>query len=102
MSVICRESENIRPRFLRMKNLNCQMTWTISGSAIAKLTLTITSIHALSYEEKFLLSKTRPSTLGAAKRIQGITPVAAFALIRHTQKAKMLSELETNAPEVGV
>jgi tRNA U34 5-carboxymethylaminomethyl modifying enzyme MnmG/GidA len=64
--------------------------------ALIRLTLTMTSIHALSHEEKFLLSKARPTTLAAAKRIQGITPVAAFALIRHTQKAKILAELESD------
>jgi tRNA U34 5-carboxymethylaminomethyl modifying enzyme MnmG/GidA len=62
---------------------------------LIRLTLTMTSIHALSHEEKFLLSKARPTTLAAAKRIQGITPVAAFALIRHTQKANILAELKS-------
>ena len=48
------------------------------------------SIHGLSIEAKHLLSKARPGTLAAAKRIQGITPVAVLELIRHTKKAQAL------------
>jgi len=47
-----------------------------------------TSLHGLSTEEKLLLSKARPSTLAAAKRIQGITPVAILELIRYTKKSR--------------
>jgi tRNA U34 5-carboxymethylaminomethyl modifying enzyme MnmG/GidA len=50
--------------------------------------LTFTRLHGLSNEERQLLSKSRPSTLGAAKRIQGITPVAILELIRHTKNIR--------------
>ena len=53
--------------------------------------LILTRLHALSTEEKQLLTKFRPSTLGAAKRIQGITPVAVLELIRHTRKMKSVT-----------
>jgi tRNA uridine 5-carboxymethylaminomethyl modification enzyme len=55
------------------------------------MTNVYTSLHALSIEEKQLLSKCRPGTLGAAKRIQGITPVAVLELIRYTRKAQSRS-----------
>jgi len=45
-------------------------------------------MHGLSTEEKFILNQIRPCTLGAAKRIQGVTPVALFELIRYTKKLK--------------
>jgi tRNA U34 5-carboxymethylaminomethyl modifying enzyme MnmG/GidA len=50
-------------------------------------------MHGLSTEEKALLSKSRPSTLGAAKRIQGVTPVAILELMRHTKKVRSLAEI---------
>ena len=43
-------------------------------------------IHGLSTEEKSLLQKAKPGTLGAAKRIQGITPVAILGLTRYTRR----------------
>jgi tRNA uridine 5-carboxymethylaminomethyl modification enzyme len=52
-------------------------------------------MHGLSTEEKYILSQTRPCTLGAAKRIQGVTPVALFELIRHTKKLRS----RANIPE---
>jgi len=45
-------------------------------------------MHGLSTEEKFILNQIRPCTLGAAKRIQGVTPVALFELIRYTKKLR--------------
>jgi tRNA uridine 5-carboxymethylaminomethyl modification enzyme len=50
----------------------------------------LSSVHGLSIEVKQLLSKARPGTLAAAKRIQGVTPVAVLELIRHTKKAQAL------------
>jgi len=46
------------------------------------------AVHGLSSEEKLLLQKARPGTLGAAKRMQGITPVAILELVRYTKKLK--------------
>jgi len=51
--------------------------------------LIILSLHGLSTEEKLLLSKARPTTLAAAKRIQGVTPVAVLELIRFTKKSRV-------------
>lgn len=43
-------------------------------------------LHSLSIEEKAILSKIRPSTLGAAGRLQGVTPAGLTALLRHVKK----------------
>lgn len=43
-------------------------------------------VGSLSIEEKNLLSKIRPHTLGAASRLQGVTPAALTALLRHVRK----------------
>jgi tRNA U34 5-carboxymethylaminomethyl modifying enzyme MnmG/GidA len=43
-------------------------------------------------EEKTRLSEARPSTLAAAKRLEGITPVGILELIRYSKKARILLE----------
>ena len=53
------------------------------------------SLNGLSIEEKHLLSKFRPRTLAAAKRLQGITPVAAFELIRYSRNAEAQMAVKT-------
>jgi tRNA U34 5-carboxymethylaminomethyl modifying enzyme MnmG/GidA len=40
----------------------------------------------MSTEEKEVLSKSKPVTLGAAKRIPGVTPVAILELFRYSMK----------------
>ncbi|KAJ2718918.1 Mitochondrial Translation Optimization [Coemansia sp. Benny D115] len=44
------------------------------------------AIHVLSREEVDKLSLVRPDTLGAAKRIDGVTPGGLLALLRHVQR----------------
>jgi len=51
----------------------------------------LSSLRGLSSEEKDLLSKSRPVTLGAAKRIQGVTPVAILELFRLSTKMQALT-----------
>lgn len=43
-------------------------------------------IKTLSKEEIFILSRIQPHTLGAASRLQGITPAALTALLRYVKK----------------
>jgi len=52
-------------------------------------------LHGLSNEERQLLSQSRPSTLGAARRIQGITPVAILELIRHTKNVRSAAAIRS-------
>jgi tRNA uridine 5-carboxymethylaminomethyl modification enzyme len=43
-------------------------------------------IAALSTEVRQKLKTARPATLGAAGRIQGVTPAALVALLRHVKR----------------
>jgi tRNA uridine 5-carboxymethylaminomethyl modification enzyme len=45
------------------------------------------AIDSLSIEVRSKLTATRPTTLGAAARISGVTPVALTALLRHVKRA---------------
>ena len=40
------------------------------------------------FEIKFKLNKIRPSTLGQALRIDGVTPTAAILILSHLKRAK--------------
>ena len=43
------------------------------------------SVHGLSSEEKLLMTSIRPSTLGSAKRIQGLTATGILTLLKHVR-----------------
>ena len=51
-------------------------------------TLDYRSVHGLSAEARERLAAARPATLGAAGRMQGITPAAVTLLLRHVQRAR--------------
>jgi tRNA uridine 5-carboxymethylaminomethyl modification enzyme len=42
-------------------------------------------IHALSTEEKRVLSETRPESVGQARRVEGVTPKGALGLLAHAR-----------------
>lgn len=44
-------------------------------------------IHGLSWEEKKILSETRPESVGQARRIEGVTPSGALQLLAHARGA---------------
>jgi tRNA uridine 5-carboxymethylaminomethyl modification enzyme len=44
------------------------------------------TVGSLSTEIRLVLSRTRPTTLGAAARIPGVTPAALAALLRHVKR----------------
>ena len=46
------------------------------------------SLSGLSNEIKFKLNKIRPSTLGQALRIDGVTPAAAILILSHLKKSR--------------
>jgi tRNA uridine 5-carboxymethylaminomethyl modification enzyme len=50
-------------------------------------------IAALSTEVRQKLKTVRPATLGAAGRIQGVTPAALVALLRHVKRRPVLSKV---------
>jgi tRNA uridine 5-carboxymethylaminomethyl modification enzyme len=49
-------------------------------------TLDYEQIGSLSHEVRERLKQVRPTTLGAASRIPGVTPAAVIALLRHVKK----------------
>ncbi|CEI95938.1 Putative tRNA uridine 5-carboxymethylaminomethyl modification enzyme GidA [Rhizopus microsporus] len=51
------------------------------------INLDYNKIHELSFEARQKLSMVRPETLGAAKRIEGITPAAMVALLRYVKRS---------------
>lgn len=58
------------------------------------------AIHGLSWEEKKILSETRPESIGQARRVENVTPTGALTLLAHVrgawkreQKAKMFKEV---------
>ena len=51
-------------------------------------TLDYRRVHGLSAEARERLAAARPATLGAAGRMQGITPAAVTLLLRHVQRAR--------------
>ncbi|KAF9393711.1 Mitochondrial Translation Optimization [Podila verticillata] len=46
------------------------------------------AINNLSNETRFKLERTRPATLGAAKRIEGMTPTSILELLKHVQRTR--------------
>ena len=48
--------------------------------------LDYSKIGSLSNEVRERLEQSRPTTLGAASRIPGVTPAAVIALLRHVKK----------------
>jgi tRNA uridine 5-carboxymethylaminomethyl modification enzyme len=50
-------------------------------------------IASLSTEVRQKLKTVRPATLGAAGRIQGVTPAALIALLRHVKRRPILSKI---------
>jgi len=48
--------------------------------------LDYSKVGSLSNEVRSKLELARPSTLGAASRIPGVTPAAVVALLRHVKK----------------
>ena len=66
--------------------------------------LTYDTLKGLSNEERFLMSKVQPETLGAAKRIQGMTPSGVLSLLRHVKRypmARAYSTSSINSDEVS-
>ncbi len=51
-------------------------------------TMDYAAVHGLSNEAREKLAAARPATLGAAGRMQGITPAAVTLLLRHVQRAR--------------
>ncbi|KAK4920937.1 hypothetical protein LTR28_012828, partial [Elasticomyces elasticus] len=59
------------------------------------------AIHGLSFEEKAMLSATRPESVGQARRIEGMTPSGALRLLAYVKgesrkltREKMVSQME--------
>ena len=50
------------------------------------LDLDYNAVHSLSFEEKHILSSTRPESLGQARRIEGMTPSGALSLLAYVRK----------------
>lgn len=46
------------------------------------------AIHGLSWEEKAILSETRPESLAQARRIEGVTPSATLRLLAFAKQAR--------------
>ena len=60
-------------------------------SIVIPSTINYDSLSGLSNEVKFKLKKIKPTTLGQALRIDGITPAAAIILLSHIKKRKRAS-----------
>jgi tRNA uridine 5-carboxymethylaminomethyl modification enzyme len=45
------------------------------------------AVHGLSWEEKKVLSETRPESLGQARRVEGVTPSGALTLLGYVRHA---------------
>jgi tRNA uridine 5-carboxymethylaminomethyl modification enzyme len=45
------------------------------------------AVHGLSWEEKKILSETRPENLGQARRVEGVTPSGALTLLGYVRHA---------------
>ena len=57
------------------------------------------SVRALSVEARHVLSSSRPSTLGAAARLPGITPATVSLLRVHLKKIRLSAEGAKEAPQ---
>jgi len=47
-------------------------------------------VHNLSFETRSKLKLVRPATLGAAKRIEGMTPASVVTLLKYVHKKKKI------------
>lgn len=63
------------------------------------------AIHGLSWEEKNILTETRPESIGQARRVENVTPAGALSLLAHVrgtwkreQKARMFKEVTESQP----
>jgi len=63
------------------------------------------AIHGLSWEEKNVLSQTRPESVGQARRVEGVTPAGALRLLayvrgewRRDQREKLFKETTESQP----
>ncbi|KAF9429310.1 Mitochondrial Translation Optimization [Entomortierella beljakovae] len=57
-------------------------------SMMLPMDLDYSAIHNLSNENRSKLERIRPATLGAAKRIEGITPTSILELLKYVHKTK--------------
>ncbi|KAJ2162226.1 Mitochondrial Translation Optimization [Coemansia sp. RSA 552] len=73
--------------YLRMQQLEAA-SFKSEESMRLPLDIDYSTIRVLSREEVERLSAVRPDTLGAAKRIGGITPGGILALLKYTRRAK--------------
>ncbi|KAF9175608.1 Mitochondrial Translation Optimization [Mortierella sp. AD010] len=55
-------------------------------------------IPNLSNENRSKLERVRPATLGAAKRIEGMTPTSILELLKYVQRAKRTTTMTTGEP----
>ncbi|KAF9109597.1 Mitochondrial Translation Optimization [Mortierella sp. AM989] len=60
--------------------------------------LNYSSIPNLSNENRSKLERLRPATLGAAKRIEGMTPISILELLKYVQKIKRPATMITGEP----
>jgi tRNA uridine 5-carboxymethylaminomethyl modification enzyme len=56
------------------------------------------AIHGLSWEEKKILSETRPESLGQARRVEGVTPSGALTLLGYVRHAGRRAAKRNNMP----
>ncbi|KAJ8611437.1 hypothetical protein MRB53_037956 [Persea americana] len=59
------------------------------------------AIHGLSYEEKKVLSETKPESVGQARRIEGVTPHGALRLLMHVKHSEYAGRQATIFKEVA-
>ncbi|KAG0053671.1 Mitochondrial Translation Optimization [Gryganskiella cystojenkinii] len=60
--------------------------------------LDYSAIANLSHENRSKLERQRPATLGAAKRIEGMTPTSILELLKYVQKTRRPSTMITGEP----
>ncbi|KAJ5521251.1 hypothetical protein N7527_005366 [Penicillium freii] len=64
--------------------------------------LDYTQVHGISNEERQVLQRVRPVSVGMAKRIEGVTPVGALRLLMHVRKGSGFSkEIDGENPAVA-
>ncbi|KAJ5519189.1 GidA associated domain 3 [Penicillium expansum] len=64
--------------------------------------LDYTQVHGISNEERQVLQRVRPVSVGMAKRIEGVTPVGALRLLMHVRKGSGFSkEIDGEDPAVA-
>lgn len=50
--------------------------------------LNYADVHGLKIEEKRILSKVRPESIGQARRVEGVTPAGCIQLLQHIERAR--------------